>query len=227
MLPLWDENKARRAPVATGLVIAANLAVFAWQLVIFAVEGPRALEAFVTAHALVPARLVAGWKGPVEWRTLFTHMFLHGGPAHVAGNCWFLWIFGKNTEDRLGAVKFILFYLLCGLGAAALQIAVGPGSTLPMLGASGAISGVLGAYLILFPTAWIVTLVPWIVPVVPVPAFLFLLVWFAFQMLNGAGSLLSGAAAAGGVAWWAHAGGFTTGVAVILRAKSAGWVRRK
>jgi membrane associated rhomboid family serine protease len=227
MLPLWDENPARRAPpVATVLVIVANLGVFAYQ-VMLAMQGPRVLGAFIEAHALVPGRLVAGWNQAREWKTLFTHMFIHGGLAHVAGNCWFLWIFGRNVEDRLGAVKFILFYLLCGFAAAGLQIAVEPGSALPMLGASGAISGVLGAYLIMFPTAWIYTLVPWIVPIIPVPALLFLIVWFVFQALNGVGSMLSGAAAAGGVAWWAHAGGFMAGVILILWAKSAGWIRRK
>jgi membrane associated rhomboid family serine protease len=124
-------------------------------------------------------------------------------------------------------MKFILFYLLCGLAAAGLQVAVEPHSALPMLGASGAISGVLGAYLIMFPTAWIVTLVPWIVPIIPLPAILFLFVWFAFQALNGVGSMLSGADAAGGVAWWAHVGGFSAGMILIVWAKSAGWVRRE
>jgi|HubBroStandDraft_6_1064221.scaffolds.fasta_scaffold247317_2 membrane associated rhomboid family serine protease len=226
MLPLWDENPARRAPpVATVLIIVANLGVFAYQ-VMLAMQDPRALGAFIEAHALVPGRLVAGWNQAREWETLFTHMFLHGGLAHVAGNCWFLWVFGRSVEDRLGAVKFILFYLLCGFAAAALQVAVEPDSALPMLGASGAISGALGAYLIMFPTAWIYTLVPWIVPIIPVPAVLFLIVWFVFQALNGVGSMLSGAAAAGGVAWWAHAGGFIAGIGLILWAKGAGWVRR-
>jgi membrane associated rhomboid family serine protease len=226
MLPLWDENPARRAPpVATVLIITANLGVFVYQ-VMLAMQDPRALGAFIGAHALVPGRLVAGWDQAREWKTLFTHMFIHGGLAHVAGNCWFLWIFGRSVEDRLGAAKFILFYLLCGFAAAGLQIAVESDSSLPMLGASGAISGVLGAYLIMFPTAWIYTLVPWIVPIIPIPAFFFLIVWFVFQALNGVGSMLSGADAAGGVAWWAHAGGFTAGVILILWAKGAGLVRR-
>ncbi len=226
MLPLWDENPARRAPpVATVLIIAANLGVFAYQ-VMLAMQDSRALTAFIGTHALVPGRLVADWDQAREWKTLFTHMFIHGGLAHVAGNCWFLWIFGRGVEDRLGPVKFILFYLLCGLAAAGLQIAVEPDSALPMLGASGAISGVLGAYLIMFPTAWIYTLVPWIVPIIPLPAILFLFVWFAFQALNGMGSMLTGADAAGGVAWWAHVGGFTAGMILIVWAKGAGWVRR-
>jgi len=226
MLPLWDENPTRRPPVMTVLIIAANLGVFAYE-VLLALQGPRAFDTFIWTHALVPGRLLAHAGDPREWGTLFTHMFLHGGLLHVAGNCWFFWIFGNNIEDRLGSAKFLLFYLICGLGAAALQIAVEPGSALPMLGASGAISGVLGAYLILFPTAWVYTLVPWIVPVIPVPAFLFLIVWFLFQALNGVGSLLSGTGAAGGVAWWAHAGGFATGILLILWAKGAGRLRRR
>jgi membrane associated rhomboid family serine protease len=226
MLPLWDENPARRAPpVATVLIIAANLGVFVYQ-VMLAMQGPGVLAAFIGTHALVPGRLVADWDQAGQWKTLFTHMFIHGGVAHVLGNCWFLWVFGRSVEDRLGPMKFILFYLLCGLAAAGLQVAVEPDSALPMLGASGAISGVLGAYLIMFPTAWIVTLVPWIVPIIPLPAILFLFVWFAFQALNGVGSMLSGADAAGGVAWWAHVGGFTAGMILIVWAKSAGWVRR-
>lgn len=226
MLPLWDENPARRAPpVATVLIIAANLGVFVYE-VMLAMQDPHAVGAFIEVHALVPGRLVADWDRVAEWKTLFTHMFIHGGLAHVAGNCWFLWIFGRSVEDRLGTGKFILFYLLCGLAAAGLQIAVEPDSALPMLGASGAISGVLGAYLIMFPTAWIYTLVPWIVPIIPIPAFFFLIGWFVFQALNGVGSMLSGADAAGGVAWWAHAGGFTAGAILILWAKATGLVRR-
>jgi membrane associated rhomboid family serine protease len=152
-------------------------------------------------------------------------MFLHGGWAHLLGNLWFLWIFGGNVEDRLGAFKFLLFYLLAGFVAAVVQVAVDPGSAVPMIGASGAISGVLGAYLILFPTAWVWSLVPWIVPVLPVPAVVFLVLWFAAQTLNGLGALAVGAT--GGVAWWAHAGGFAAGVAMIVWAKRARWVRKK
>jgi membrane associated rhomboid family serine protease len=226
MLPLWDENPARRAPpVATVLIIAANLGVFAYQAQLW-MQDPRVAEAFIRTHALMPGRLVADWGRAGEWKTLFSHMFIHGGLMHVAGNCWFLWIFGRGVENRLGPIKFILFYLLCGLAAAGLQVAVEPHSALPMLGASGAISGVLGAYLIMFPTAWIVTLVPWIVPIIPLPAILFLFVWFAFQALNGVGSMQGGADAAGGVAWWAHVGGFMAGAILMVWAKGAGLVRR-
>jgi membrane associated rhomboid family serine protease len=120
-----------------------------------------------------------------------------------------------------------LFYVLSGFGAAALQVAVDPGSTLPMLGASGAISGVLGGYLVMFPTAWILTLVPWVVPIVPVPAFVWLIVWFGLQALNGAGALMKDEMARGGVAWWAHAGGFLTGLIVTILLKRKGWLKRR
>lgn len=207
----------------TVLLIVANLVVFAYEIWLM---QTKQMDLFVRQYALVPRHLVAHWDDGSQWLTLLTHMFLHGGVAHVLGNCWFLWIFGKNVEDRLGSFTFLLFYLLSGLAAAALQVAVDSGSSVPMLGASGAISGVLGAYLILFPTAWIVTLVPWIVPILPVPAFVFLILWFVIQAFNGFGSLLQ-SAPDGGVAWWAHAGGFAAGIGLLLLAKDAGLVRRR
>ena len=225
MIPLWDSQPHKRAPVITVLLILANLGVFGHE-VLLSLQGGGALEAFMKQYALVPARLLAGWDNEDQWLTLGSHLFLHGGVAHVLGNCWFLWIFGNNVECKLGHVRYLLFYLASGLGAAALQIIVDPSSSVPMVGASGAISGVLGGYFILLPTSWIVTLVPWIVPIVPVPAFLFLILWFALQAVNGFGALMSGTAGAGGVAWWAHAGGFLTGVCLTLWAKANRWVRR-
>ena len=226
MLPLADTTKQQRPPVITALLVAANLGVFAWQIWLLAESGERALTSFFTTHALVPQSLLAHPEDGAQWGTLISHMFLHGSVGHVLGNVWFLWIFGGNVEDRLGPWRYPLFYLLAGFAAAGLQILVEPGSTIPMVGASGAISGVLGAYLILFPRAWVWSLVPWIVPILPVPAVLFLVLWFALQAYNGVGSLLSGTAAAGGVAWWAHAGGFLAGVALIVWAKAQGWLRR-
>jgi len=226
MLPLWDDVPRRRAAVVTSMLIAANLGVFIYEALL-ALDSDHALSAFLLEHALVPQRLLAGYADSRQWLTVLTSMFLHGGVAHVVGNCWFLWVFGKNVEDRLGPVRYFLFYLLAGVGAAALQTAMALHSTLPMLGASGAISGVLGAYLILFPTAWIVTLVPWVVPVVPLPAFVLLIVWFALQALNGVGSLVNDTAARGGVAWWAHAGGFLTGLVVTLWLKRRGSIKRR
>jgi len=226
MLPLWDDAPRRRPAVVTVLLIAANLGVFIYEGLL-AAQGGRALPTFLMEHSLVPHRLLAGLADGRQWFTVLTAMFLHGGIAHVAGNCWFLWIFGKNVEDRLGPFRYIMFYLFSGLGAAALQVAMDTGSTLPMLGASGAISGVLGGYLALFPTAWIFTLVPWVVPIVPLPAFVLLIVWFALQALNGVGTLMNDEMARGGVAWWAHAGGFLTGLIVIILLKRRGWIKRR
>lgn len=225
MIPLWDSQAHKRPPFFTVVLILANLGVFGYEVVL-SMQGGGALDAFVMRYALVPARLLAGWTDEAQWLTLGTHMFLHGGVGHVLGNCWFLWVFGNNVECKLGHVRYLLFYLASGLGAAALQIAVSPEATVPMVGASGAISGVLGGYFILLPTAWIVTLVPWIVPIIPVPAFLFLILWFALQAVNGFGVLMNGTAGAGGVAWWAHAGGFATGVCLVLWAKANRWVRK-
>ena len=223
MLPLWDANPNRRAPVMTVLIIMANLAVFVGEVWLMLAKQ---MDPFIRHYALLPRQLFTHWADGAQWLTLFTHMFLHGGVAHVLGNCWFLWIFGKNVEDRLGPLQFLIFYLLSGLAAAALQVIVDPGSSVPMLGASGAISGVLGAYLLLFPTAWIITLVPWIVPILPVPAFIFLVLWFVIQAFNGVGSLLE-SGSSGGVAWWAHAGGFLAGMGLLSLAKHAGLVRRR
>lgn len=225
MFPLADTAKEKGPAAVTKLLIAANLGVFAWQ-VWLSLQGARALDGFVDHHALVAGRIVQHPLTGSEWLTVLTHMFLHGGILHVLGNMWFLWIFGGNVEWRLGPWRYALFYLLTGFAAAAAQVATGPRSLVPMIGASGAISGVLGAYFILFPTAFVWSLVPWVVPVLPIPAVIFLILWFVLQAYNGLGALLSGADAGGGVAWWAHAGGFAAGVCMILYAKSARWVRK-
>lgn len=210
MFPLYDDNPHRRTPLVVIWFILLNLAVMA----IESLQGsPRALELFVWRWGLVPAAL---WHAPDlhVWFTPLTSMFLHGGWLHLAGNCWFLWLFGNNIEDRLGHLAFIAFYLLGGLGAAALQVAIAPGSLVPMIGASGAISAVLGAYMRYFPRAPVYTLIPfWLAPIVPVPAFVFILVWFALQFWNGVGTVFA-TGMTGGVAWWAHIGGFATGFAL-------------
>lgn len=217
MLPLWDTQPHRRMPVITVALLAANVAVF-WHEAQLATAGR--LLPYLMQHALVPRRLLAHPAAAAQWPTLFTHLFLHGGFAHLLGNGWFLWVFGRTVEDRLGPLRFLALYFAAGLAAAALQVAVTPGSAAPMLGASGAISGVLGAYLLLFPGAWITTLVPWIVPIVPVPAFVFLALWFVIQAFNGVGSLAAGGTG-GGVAWWAHAGGFLAGLGLATFAPRA------
>lgn len=211
MLPLWDTQPHRRAPAITAWLLAVNLAVFGYEVVLALADGPG-LGAFVRQFAVVPARLVTGWADASQWLTLLTALFLHGSPAHLLGNGWFLWVFGRSVEASLGPGRFLAIYLAAGVAGTAVQVAIGPDSTLPMMGASGAISGVLGVYFVLFPTAWVVSLVPWIVPVVPIPAFVFLILWFLLQTLNGVGDLMAGAdRAGGGVAWWAHAGGFIVG----------------
>lgn len=227
MLPLADTAKQKGPAAVTKLLIAANVAVFGWQVWLSFSPGGRALAGFVDEHALVARRLAQHPFDGRQWLTVLTHMFMHGGVLHLLGNMWFLWIFGGNVEDRLGSFRFALFFLLTGGVAAAVQVVAGPSSAVPMVGASGAISGVLGAYLILFPTALVWTLVPWIVPILPVPAVVFLVLWFVMQAFNGVGSLLAGTAGGGGVAWWAHAGGFVAGFVLTRWAKGRGWVRRR
>lgn len=217
MLPLFDVNPRRRTPVFVLLFLAINIVM----LVVEQMQGsPAAFERFVRTWGLVPANL---WRTPEiqVWLTPLTSMFLHGDWMHLLGNCWFLWLFGNNIEDRLGHARFVVFYVLCGLAAAALQVAVAPFSLIPMVGASGAISGVLGAYMRYFPTVPIFTLVPFIVPIVPIPAFVFTVLWFVFQLWQGAGSLFA-SNAAGGVAWWAHIGGFVAGFILAGRLRPRG-----
>jgi membrane associated rhomboid family serine protease len=215
MLPLWDTQKLRRPAVCTGALIVACLAVFVYEVTLL-MRDAAAFEAWLTRHALVPSRMVAGWNDAAQWQTVGSSMFLHGSVPHVLGNCWFLWVFGRSLENRLGHAGFALLYLVTGVAAAGAQILASPGSNVPMVGASGAISGVLGAYLVFFPRGWVVALVPWVLPILPIPAMVFLLVWFFIQAQAGVGSLLAGTAAQGGVAWWAHAGGFVAGACLAM-----------
>jgi membrane associated rhomboid family serine protease len=206
VFPLYDENRRHRTPVVVFLFIILCVGLTIYEYVL----SEAALERFLRTWAMTPAHLRLGASREV-WLTTVTSMFLHGGLAHLAGNCWFLWIFGNNVEDRLGHVRFVLFYLLTGLAAAAAQFVADPGSRHLMLGASGAISGVLGAYLRHFPKAIIITLTPlWFAPLLPIPAFVFIVLWFAFQIWSGLGSI-GIADLSGGVAWWAHCGGFLAG----------------
>lgn len=194
----------------TGLMVAACVVVFGYEVWLAMERGQEALGEMIGRRGVVPVRFLAGWQTWEAWATVGSSMFLHGGVGHLLGNCWFLYIFGKPVEDRLGGLGFLFFYAACGVVAAGAQILAGPGSDVPMIGASGAISGVLGAYFVMFPKAWVVALVPWVVPVVPLPAVVFLLGWFLLQAWSGVGSLVE-AGGAGGVAWWAHAGGFLAG----------------
>ena len=207
-LPLRDENPTASTPYLTYALIVANTAVFLVEVVL----GDEALGSRIfPTWGAVPAELLADPVGRAP--SLVTSMFLHGGWLHLIGNMWFLYIFGDNVEDRLGKPLFLLFYLASGLGATALQVAVAPGSTIPMVGASGAIAGVLGAYALVYPRARVVTLL-WLfifVRLIRIPAVAFLGIWFGMQFLSGLGSL---GATGGGTAWWAHVGGFAVGGAV-------------
>jgi len=192
------------------MLILANAVAFYYELRI----GPSALNGFITNWGLVPARL---WAEPqTAWVTIFSAMFLHGGWFHILSNMWILFIFGDNVEDRMGAGRYLVFYLLSGIAAALLQAFLLPGSSVPMVGASGAIAGVLGAYMLLFPRARILGLVPilFIFTLMEIPAVVFLLFWFASQLFSGFLSL--GGASGSGVAWWAHIGGFVFGLLSVF-----------
>jgi len=208
MIPIRDHNPATRRPWVTQALIALNVAVFAATLPLYADD--RALMAFFDGYAIIPGAITAGTK----LGGLFTSMFLHGGLMHLLGNMLFLWIFGDNVEDQLGHGRYALFYLAAGLGAGAIQVLADPSSQIPVVGASGAIAGVMGGYLLMFPRARIDILIFLIVIVriLPVPAWMMLGLWFAMQIAGG--SIAD--TATGGVAYWAHAGGFLAGIALML-----------
>jgi membrane associated rhomboid family serine protease len=221
MIPLKDMSPRRSVPIVTILLIVANALVFFYQIGL----PPRAAEALINTYGLVPAKIQMALAGSVgvslgdALEPLFTCMFLHGGWLHILGNMWFLWIFGGNVEDQLGPVTYLGFYLVCGIASGVAQVLFSWGSPVPSIGASGAISGVLGAYIVLFPYSRILTLVPLFVFffTARIPAVIFIGLWFFVQFLSGVGSLgATGAAASGGVAWWAHIGGFALGAMLAL-----------
>ena len=201
MIPLRDVIPSRTTPVVTMTIITLNVLVFLYQWSL----GDRGEDAFIYTWGLIPADF--------HVVTMFTSMFLHGGLLHIGGNMLYMWIFGDNVEDQMGRGRFIAFYLACGLIAALTQMFVNSDSTVPMVGASGAIAGVMGAYFVMFPHSRIVTLIPFIfLQVVEVPAMFFLPIWFLMQFFSGVGSIGHTEAATGGVAFWAHIGGFVFGV---------------
>jgi membrane associated rhomboid family serine protease len=220
MIPLRDENPSGSVPVVTRAIIVLNVVAFLYELML----GPE-LRSFVFEWGLVPERLTLalrfGEESPiVPLATLVTSTFLHGGWLHLIGNMWYLWIFGDNIEDRLGKLRFVVFYLISGIAAGWIHFLSNPASRYPTVGASGAIAAVLGAYAITFPRARVITLIPlfFYFEIVALPAFVMLIVWFAFQFLSGL--LSSGFATStqsSGVAWWAHIGGFLTG-AIAMKA---------
>jgi membrane associated rhomboid family serine protease len=235
-LPLKDVNPTERFPVVTVALIAINALVYLYEMSL----GPH-LEAFITSWGAIPYEITHAVDivGPdpeasiyhtptpaTHYATLLSSMFIHGGFFHLFGNMLYLWIFGNNIEDLLGPIKFLVFYLLCGLLASLTHIVMQPGSTIPTVGASGAVSGVLGAYLLVYPRARVLTLVFLVVFVrmIVLPAGVLLVFWFIMNAMSGFASLgMRGA----GVAWFAHVGGFLAGMALLKIMAGGGLARRK
>jgi membrane associated rhomboid family serine protease len=215
MIPLRDANPSRTVPFVTYGIIVLNVLVFLLELATGDRVGALFMEFGVVPYR-VSASLDPGSFDVGAWLSFGTSMFLHGGWMHLIGNMLFLYVFGDNIEDRCGHARFVLFYLIAGAAAAATQVAVDPASEVPMVGASGAIAGVLGAYVILFPRARILTLLPLFIffQLLELPAYLFLGIWFLMQVASGLLSLHIGGDA-GGVAWWAHIGGFAGGALLL------------
>jgi rhomboid family protein len=213
MIPIRDTTPSRNVPIVNNLLIGINVVVFIVEMM----QGPN-LDRFIFIYGLVPARytmeeLARHFTMGQQIFAWLSFMFLHGGFLHLLGNMWFLYIFGDNVEDRLGPLRYAAFYLLCGVTSGITQVMLNAGSTAPTIGASGAIAGVMGAYILLHPTSRILTLIPIIfIPwFVEIPAFFFLGFWFLIQFL----SATSGGASAGGIAWWAHIGGFLFGMVFL------------
>lgn len=238
MFPIRDDNPQLVPPYATIAIIALN--VIAWVFVQGLGSEP-VLTGSICKLGLIPGELTNAFPGGARvplgpqtvceigtgpaWPTVFTSMFMHGGWFHIIGNMWFLWIFGDNVEDSMGPFRFVLFYLLCGLGAAGLQVAFNPGSPVPMVGASGAIGGVMGAYVMLYPRVHVHLLffLGFYVTTFAVPAVFMLGYWMLLQLIGGFGSI---GATGGGVAFWAHVGGFVTGALLVFLFRNPELLRR-
>lgn len=231
MIPLRDDQARRRLTLVNVMLIAANVAVFFYEASL-----GRGIGGFIYAYAMIPARVTSALEGARELarvphtpgsapplETIVTSMFLHAGILHLAGNMLYLFIFGASVEEAMGHVRFLIFYLVCGIAAALAMAAFMPHSTVPVLGASGAIAGVLGAYFVLYPRARITTILPIFVLMyfVEIPAIVYLLIWFVAQLYAG---LSENPEIAGGVAWWAHVGGFLVGIVLgpMLAHRSSG-----
>ncbi len=214
MFPIRDHNPSGRRPYVTYALMILNIGIFLSYVPIL--SDPREINLFFSNYALIPAQVTDG--GGLSG--LFTSMFLHAGWMHLAGNMLFLWIYGDNVEDEMGHIPYLLFYLACGTAAGLAQVLFEPGSWVPMVGASGAIAGVMGGYLLLFPKAKVDILIIFIVffRIFPIPAWIMLALWFAMQFVGGMGATPE----TGGVAYWAHAGGFIIGLALTLPL----WLRR-
>lgn len=229
MLPVRDINPRHKFPWVNMVIIALNVIVFAWELM----QGPHLQEALYRT-AFIPSEfwVAGGWLS--DGAKIFFSMFLHGGFLHIGSNMLYLWIFGDNVEDQMGHVRYAIFYLACGFLATLGHAFASPESSIPAVGASGAIAGVLGAYLVLFPKARVVTFIPLGIVMVmrELPALIVLGLWFILQLFSGVGSLgVPGSQDQGGVAWFAHIGGFVAGVGLVFllgarRAKPIGSVPR-
>jgi membrane associated rhomboid family serine protease len=217
MIPLKDRNIRKRFPFITIILIAVNILVFIYQLSL-----GEELEIFFIHFSVIPSHVYQALHSdvfkPMVFITLLTSQFLHGGWLHLGGNMLYLWVFGDNVEDKLGHIRFLVFYLLCGVTASILHIYIEPSSTIPTVGASGAISGVLGAYILMFPKSRVLTLIPIFIfiQIAELPAYVILGLWFVLQFINGMLSLGYTSVGMGGIAWWAHIGGFITGLILVM-----------
>jgi membrane associated rhomboid family serine protease len=215
VIPLKDRNPSRNFPFVNYIIIIANVMVFIYELSL----SDSQLELFIVKYGLISHRFFYDVAHHTHVLTryipFFSSMFIHGGWMHIIGNMWFLFIFGDNVEDQLGHLNYFVFYVLSGLAAAVVQLVSSVGSTVPTIGASGAISGVLGAYFVMFPHAKIVTLIPifFFFDIIDISAFLFIGFWFLMQFVSGLQTL--GIDTTGGIAWWAHVGGFVAGIIMV------------
>ncbi len=214
MFPLRDNIPSRSICIITILLIILNLYIYYQEILL----SDALLTKIIKRYGLIPARLTAiTAQGSLDFSpyvTLISNLFLHGGWMHVLGNMWYMWVFADNVEDWLGHFRFIIFYLACGVIANITHIVLDPSSTIPTIGASGAVSGILGAYLVLYPKAKVKTLVPIFVflSIFEIPAVIFLGLWFIFQLFSGTAALHSSGS---NIAWWAHIGGFIGGMILI------------
>jgi len=216
LIPIKDFNPSRSTPVATILIIVACSLVFLYEIIL----PPTIREVFIRMFAAIPFEVIHGVDIPppdplTPYGNLISYQYLHGGFLHIFGNMLFLWVFGDNVEDRLGKLKYFIFYTVCGISAAVIQSLVYPNSDIPLIGASGAISGVLGAYAVMFPRAQILTLIFifFFIDVIVLPAYLWIGIWFLIQFMSAMFSVNH--LSMGGVAWFAHIGGFVTGVILV------------
>ena len=217
MIPLRSTERVRSTATVTLILILINTVVFLYEQML----PSWALDSFIAHYGIVPDRLRVS--------SMLTSMFLHGGWLHLIGNMWFLWVFGRNVEDLIGSGRFFIFYILCGLAAAVVHVFFNPYSRVPTVGASGAIAGVMGAYVIKFPRARITTLVPIFIFIttMEIPAVFLLLYWFAIQFFSGVGSIGYSQVSSGGVAWFAHVGGFLAGMLLVnLFGEKQRWTTR-